>query len=180
MQGTDSEDGGNTSAEERGDACYVCHDGGDIMLCEACPRGAHAACVGLDAVPEGEWLCSRCAEEQCGGCGRGPVPAEDSILCGTGEAGPKKKRGGWKPGCDRVFHLKCEEGGGAGGLRCLFYIVAGSTHTHTPPHPAGAHVDQVPEDDWFCDACTAQAVSKGIPLGGGGGRVPATRSGRRG
>ena len=45
-------------------ACYVCNktDDKDFLLCEdtACKNGAHAQCVGLDAVPEDDWYCKDC------------------------------------------------------------------------------------------------------------------------
>jgi hypothetical protein len=32
--------------------CYVCHDGGDLLCCDGCPRVGHVSCVGLSDVPE--------------------------------------------------------------------------------------------------------------------------------
>eukprot|EP00884_Botryococcus_braunii_P009424 jgi/Botrbrau1/18483/Bobra.0072s0063.1 len=40
--------------------CYVCHDGGDLLCCDGCPRVGHVSCVGLSDVPEDEWYCRRC------------------------------------------------------------------------------------------------------------------------
>jgi hypothetical protein len=44
--------------------CHVCkggHDGTRLMLCsDGCGNGAHCYCIGLDAVPAGEWYCSSC------------------------------------------------------------------------------------------------------------------------
>ena len=42
------------------DECFVCNDGGKLILCENCPRVAHLKCVGLNKIPEGEWVCSFC------------------------------------------------------------------------------------------------------------------------
>ena len=46
--------------------CAVCFSGEDeatLLLCDAqCGRACHAACDGLDAVPEGDWYCRRCRE----------------------------------------------------------------------------------------------------------------------
>ncbi len=46
--------------------CGVCFSGEDeatLLLCDrGCGRACHAACDGLDAVPEGEWFCRRCRE----------------------------------------------------------------------------------------------------------------------
>ncbi len=42
------------------DACCVCHSGedGEIML--LCDKPAHLGCVGMAAVPEGDWFCPTC------------------------------------------------------------------------------------------------------------------------
>jgi len=42
--------------------CYVCNkaEGGDFLLCDKCDRGAHAKCIALDGVPDGDWFCNKC------------------------------------------------------------------------------------------------------------------------
>lgn len=40
--------------------CVVCGLSGDILCCEKCPNVAHAQCVGLDEIPEGDWFCAKC------------------------------------------------------------------------------------------------------------------------
>ena len=54
------------------DPCVVCGEEGDtatLLLCDGqdkhCKNAAHLACVGLDAVPDGEWFCPDCAKPQC-------------------------------------------------------------------------------------------------------------------
>ena len=46
--------------------CQVCgrdDDAPTLLLCDACDSGAcHLACAGLAAVPDGDWLCARCAQ----------------------------------------------------------------------------------------------------------------------
>jgi len=50
------------------DECCLCGNGGELLVCDGgdhgtgCRKGFHVACVGLDAVPEGDWICSACAE----------------------------------------------------------------------------------------------------------------------
>ena len=55
-----------SSVDEHEDACYVCGgaEGSDRLLCDGagCRRVCHAGCTGLDAVPDGDWFCSRCRE----------------------------------------------------------------------------------------------------------------------
>ena len=42
--------------------CWVCHDGGDVLCCDRCPRVFHVQCSGLVKAPEGdeEWFCPVC------------------------------------------------------------------------------------------------------------------------
>ncbi len=42
--------------------CWVCHDGGDVLCCDKCPRVFHIQCSGLPKAPEGdeEWFCPVC------------------------------------------------------------------------------------------------------------------------
>eukprot|EP00978_Attheya_sp_CCMP212_P017056 scaffold45311_cov75-Attheya_sp.AAC.1 len=50
------------------DACFLCGNGGELLICDGgdhsngCRRAFHIACVGLTAVPDGDWICSSCAE----------------------------------------------------------------------------------------------------------------------
>ena len=43
--------------------CVVCErvDGeADFVLCDGCPKGGHYACLGMPAVPTGDWFCPEC------------------------------------------------------------------------------------------------------------------------
>ncbi len=45
------------------DACCICHSGEDgeiMLLCDKCDQPAHLGCVGMEAVPEGDWFCPTC------------------------------------------------------------------------------------------------------------------------
>lgn len=41
------------------DFCYLCRDGGDIILCDhrGCRKAFHPACIRLESVPNGKWEC---------------------------------------------------------------------------------------------------------------------------
>ncbi len=43
--------------------CEICEDGGDLMLCDNCPRSFHQECLKLEDVPDGEWKCPKCVSE---------------------------------------------------------------------------------------------------------------------
>lgn len=44
------------------DYCEVCQQGGEIILCDTCPRAYHLVCLDpeLDRAPEGKWSCPHC------------------------------------------------------------------------------------------------------------------------
>ena len=47
--------------EEDTDRCWTCGEVGELLLCDGCDAPYHVGCVGLDAAPEGDWSCERCA-----------------------------------------------------------------------------------------------------------------------
>ncbi|KAI3743466.1 hypothetical protein L1987_61175 [Smallanthus sonchifolius] len=44
------------------DLCRVCRDGGDLLLCDGCPRSFHQECVGETSIPHGNWYCQYCKQ----------------------------------------------------------------------------------------------------------------------
>lgn len=64
----DGEDG----EHEHQDYCEVCQQGGEIILCDTCPKAYHLVCLEpeLDEAPEGKWSCPTCEAD-------GPVEQED-------------------------------------------------------------------------------------------------------
>ncbi|ERN04758.1 hypothetical protein AMTR_s00140p00029580 [Amborella trichopoda] len=42
------------------DLCTFCWDGGNLLLCDGCPRSFHPDCVGLPCIPRGDWYCAYC------------------------------------------------------------------------------------------------------------------------
>ncbi|GMI84757.1 hypothetical protein like AT2G36720 [Hibiscus trionum] len=51
--------GRHYSAEDNDDACFICADGGNLLLCDGCPRAFHKECASLSTV-HGRWLCKYC------------------------------------------------------------------------------------------------------------------------
>jgi hypothetical protein len=45
---------------EHGFFCDVCQDGGDLVLCDTCPKSYHQECIKLDTIPDGKWSCPVC------------------------------------------------------------------------------------------------------------------------
>eukprot|EP00741_Cyanophora_paradoxa_P023825 tig00021623_g23013.t1 len=55
-----------SGGEEDGEAsdheanCCVCGEGGELLCCDKCPKVYHIACLQIESVPEGDWLCPVC------------------------------------------------------------------------------------------------------------------------
>ena len=56
-------------ASESSDTCQVCQkEDGTLMVCdggrhmEGCGRCYHAGCVGRSSIPDGDWICTECAQ----------------------------------------------------------------------------------------------------------------------
>jgi len=43
--------------------CSICRDGGNLLLCDYCPRSFHIECLKIkeENIPEGKWYCPMCA-----------------------------------------------------------------------------------------------------------------------
>ncbi|KAL6988272.1 hypothetical protein U1Q18_014022 [Sarracenia purpurea var. burkii] len=45
---------------ENDDLCTICADGGNLLLCDGCPRAFHTECASLSSIPRGKWFCKYC------------------------------------------------------------------------------------------------------------------------
>ena len=109
--------------------CEVCQQGGEIILCDTCPRAYHLCCLDpeLDEAPEGKWSCPHCEVNGP----ENPEPEEDDEHM---EFCRVCKEGGELLCCDSCpssYHLKCCE----------------------PP------LEQVPEVTWTCPRCAVEPLS---------------------
>uniref|UniRef100_A0A665WJ77 Chromodomain helicase DNA binding protein 3 n=1 Tax=Echeneis naucrates TaxID=173247 RepID=A0A665WJ77_ECHNA len=58
------EEEGDGYETDHQDYCEVCQQGGEIILCDTCPRAYHLVCLEpeLDKAPEGKWSCPHCVK----------------------------------------------------------------------------------------------------------------------
>ncbi|XP_036354686.1 chromodomain-helicase-DNA-binding protein Mi-2 homolog [Octopus sinensis] len=58
----DSDNEEMSNMEENHDYCDICMQGGEIMLCDSCPRSYHLICIlpDMNNPPEGVWNCPTC------------------------------------------------------------------------------------------------------------------------
>uniref|UniRef100_A0A0K0CZG6 PHD-type domain-containing protein n=1 Tax=Angiostrongylus cantonensis TaxID=6313 RepID=A0A0K0CZG6_ANGCA len=111
---------------EHQDYCEVCRQGGEIILCDTCPRAYHTVCVDpeMEQPPEGDWSCPYCEEH-------GPQVIQK-------EEEPVK-----------VNMEYCRVCKGAGSLLCCDNCPS-SFHAYCINPP----LNEVPENEWLCPRCT--------------------------
>ncbi|XVE65153.1 hypothetical protein DITRI_Ditri07aG0158400 [Diplodiscus trichospermus] len=56
-----------TTDQENDDSCLICAEGGYLICCERCPSVVHPNCIPMENMPQGDWLCSYCVCNYCGG-----------------------------------------------------------------------------------------------------------------
>lgn len=115
---------------EHQDYCEVCQQGGEIILCDTCPRAYHLCCLDpeLDETPEGKWSCPRCVRD-------GP-PETDSPVS---EENVKEKE---------ILCAKCKS---PGEPFVLCEACQGSYHPTCLPDPIEG---DLPTSGWKCPKCS--------------------------
>ncbi|KAG9158155.1 hypothetical protein Leryth_000304 [Lithospermum erythrorhizon] len=86
---------GNSQLTNNDYICSVCHDGGDLVLCDQCPSSYHKECVNMKVIPEGDWFCPSCC---CGICGNG---FDRNMEFASDNSGLSCSQ------CERQYHLRC-------------------------------------------------------------------------
>ncbi|KAL6649737.1 hypothetical protein ACP70R_013961 [Stipagrostis hirtigluma subsp. patula] len=87
---------GKYSDLESDSICSICHDGGEILLCDNCPSSYHHDCVGLEATPEGSWYCPSC---RCSICNSSDYDPDTSQFT--------EKTVMYCDQCEREYHVGC-------------------------------------------------------------------------
>ncbi|XP_043918949.1 chromodomain-helicase-DNA-binding protein 5 isoform X2 [Protopterus annectens] len=129
------EDGDGYETDHQ-DYCEVCQQGGEIILCDTCPRAYHLVCLDpeLERAPEGKWSCPHCEKE-----GIQWEPKEDDEE--EDEAGEEEEEDDHMEFC-RV----CKDGGEL--LCCDACPSSYHLHCLNPPLP------EIPNGEWLCPRCT--------------------------
>lgn len=114
------------------DYCEVCQQGGEIILCDTCPRAYHLVCLEpeLEEAPEGKWSCPHCEGEG--------IPDQEEQL----EQQPSDHH--------MEFCRVCKDGGEL--LCCDVCPLAYHTHCLSPP------LKNVPDGDWRCPRCSVEPL----------------------
>ncbi|XP_067117973.1 chromodomain-helicase-DNA-binding protein 3 isoform X4 [Osmerus mordax] len=155
MMGDEEVDGYETDHQ---DYCEVCQQGGEIILCDTCPRAYHLVCLEpeLEKAPEGKWSCPHCEKEGI------QWEAKDEEFedfeeemedGGAGEPGA----GGVPVGVEEEedddhmeFCRVCKDGGEL--LCCDACTSSYHIHCLNPPLP------EIPNGEWLCPRCTCPHI----------------------
>ncbi|XP_015457462.3 chromodomain-helicase-DNA-binding protein 5 isoform X1 [Astyanax mexicanus] len=127
------EDGDGYETDHQ-DYCEVCQQGGEIILCDTCPRAYHLVCLDpeLEKAPEGKWSCPHCEKEGI------QWEAKD-------DDEEEEEAGGEEEDDHMEFCRVCKDGGEL--LCCDTCPSSYHIHCLNPPLP------EIPNGEWLCPRC---------------------------
>uniref|UniRef100_A0A8C4I961 Chromodomain helicase DNA binding protein 3 n=1 Tax=Dicentrarchus labrax TaxID=13489 RepID=A0A8C4I961_DICLA len=122
------------------DYCEVCQQGGEIILCDTCPRAYHLVCLEpeLDKAPEGKWSCPHCEKEGI------QWEAKDEDFEDFEEDSEDRDDDHME------FCRVCKDGGEL--LCCDTCTSSYHIHCLNPPLP------EIPNGEWLCPRCTCPQI----------------------
>ncbi|CAF0863016.1 unnamed protein product [Adineta ricciae] len=143
-QQTAAEEATNVPLEQAGyetdhqDYCEVCQQGGEIILCDTCPKAYHLVCLDpeLEQAPEGDWSCPECTKNGI------------TIQLRQAAASAAARQAKEEEDNHMEYCRVCRDGGE---LLCCDRCPS-SYHMHCLIPP----MTVIPEDDWFCPRCTIE------------------------
>uniref|UniRef100_A0A8C7RMD1 DNA helicase n=1 Tax=Oncorhynchus mykiss TaxID=8022 RepID=A0A8C7RMD1_ONCMY len=140
---SDVEDGDGYETDHQ-DYCEVCQQGGEIILCDTCPRAYHMVCLDpdMEKAPEGKWSCPHCEKEGI------QWEAREELSEGEGEDEEVGRDEGWVEEEDDhhiEFCRVCKDGGEL--LCCDTCTSSYHIHCLNPPLP------EIPNGEWICPRC---------------------------
>uniref|UniRef100_A0A7N8WHC5 Chromodomain helicase DNA binding protein 5 n=1 Tax=Mastacembelus armatus TaxID=205130 RepID=A0A7N8WHC5_9TELE len=128
------EEDGDGYETDHQDYCEVCQQGGEIILCDTCPRAYHLVCLDpeLEKAPEGKWSCPHCEKEGI------QWEAKD-------EEEDEEEAAGEEEDDHMEFCRVCKDGGEL--LCCDTCPSSYHIHCLNPPLP------EIPNGEWLCPRC---------------------------
>nr|KYP74110.1 Chromodomain-helicase-DNA-binding protein 4 [Cajanus cajan] len=166
--------GQNLTTGDSDDMCAVCGDGGDLILCNGCPRAFHAACLGLQCVPDSGWQCLNC-RDNAGNGRESSIVRPIMIRLTRVDKTPEFEMGGCVVCREHDFSVakfdertviicdQCEKEYHVGCLRDIGLC----------------ELEELPKDKWFCcDDCNRIYVALQNSVSAGADIIPASLSER--
>ncbi|XP_072226616.1 chromodomain-helicase-DNA-binding protein 4a isoform X2 [Leuresthes tenuis] len=134
-----AEDGDGYETDHQ-DYCEVCQQGGEIILCDTCPRAYHMVCLDpdMEKAPEGTWSCPHCEKEGIQWEAREEASEGEEDNGETGEMEEDDHH--------MEFCRVCKDGGEL--LCCDSCPSSYHIHCLNPPLP------EIPNGEWICPRCT--------------------------
>ncbi|CAL8336711.1 unnamed protein product [Lota lota] len=128
------EDGDGYETDHQ-DYCEVCQQGGEIILCDTCPRAYHLVCLEpeLEKAPEGKWSCPHCEKEGIQWEAKMDEDEEEEEVAIEEEDDHME------------FCRVCKDGGEL--LCCDTCPSSYHIHCLNPPLP------EIPNGEWLCPRC---------------------------
>ncbi|CAB1333954.1 unnamed protein product [Coregonus sp. 'balchen'] len=139
------EEDGDGYETDHQDYCEVCQQGGEIILCDTCPRAYHMVCLDpdMEKAPEGKWSCPHCEKEGI------QWEAREELSEGEGEDEEVGRDEGWVEEEEDDHHIEfcrvCKDGGEL--LCCDTCTSSYHIHCLNPPLP------EIPNGEWICPRC---------------------------
>ncbi|XP_063041546.1 chromodomain-helicase-DNA-binding protein 4a isoform X2 [Engraulis encrasicolus] len=136
------EEDGDGYETDHQDYCEVCQQGGEIILCDTCPRAYHMVCLDpdMEKAPEGTWSCPHCEKEGI------QWEAREEGSDGEEEAEVAAEEDDHHMEYCRV----CKDGGEL--LCCDSCPSSYHIHCLNPPLP------EIPNGEWICPRCLCPAL----------------------
>ncbi|KAG7241601.1 hypothetical protein INR49_025521 [Caranx melampygus] len=162
------EEEGDGYETDHQDYCEVCQQGGEIILCDTCPRAYHLVCLEpeLDKAPEGKWSCPHCEKEGIQWEAKDEdfedfeEDSEDRVISevgvGVGVGVAVGVSVGIPTGAEEEdddhmeFCRVCKDGGEL--LCCDTCTSSYHIHCLNPPLP------EIPNGEWLCPRCTCPPI----------------------
>uniref|UniRef100_A0A8C1QWF7 Chromodomain helicase DNA binding protein 4a n=2 Tax=Cyprinus carpio TaxID=7962 RepID=A0A8C1QWF7_CYPCA len=143
-KGEDRDDDGDGYETDHQDYCEVCQQGGEIILCDTCPRAYHMVCLDpdMEKAPEGTWSCPHCEKMGIQWEAREDASdgEEDNEVGGEAEEDDHHME----------FCRVCKDGGEL--LCCDSCPSSYHIHCLNPPLP------EIPNGEWICPRCTCPTM----------------------
>ncbi|XP_034400722.1 chromodomain-helicase-DNA-binding protein 4-like isoform X2 [Cyclopterus lumpus] len=138
-----AEDGDGYETDHQ-DYCEVCQQGGEIILCDTCPRAYHMVCLDpdMEKAPEGTWSCPHCEKEG--------IQWEAREEPSEGEEEINETVDMEEDDHHMEFCRVCKDGGEL--LCCDSCPSSYHIHCLNPPLP------EIPNGEWICPRCTCPAI----------------------
>uniref|UniRef100_F7ENN8 Chromodomain-helicase-DNA-binding protein 4 n=1 Tax=Ornithorhynchus anatinus TaxID=9258 RepID=F7ENN8_ORNAN len=128
------------------DYCEVCQQGGEIILCDTCPRAYHMVCLDpdMEKAPEGKWSCPHCEKEGIQWEAKEDNSEGEEILEEVGGDAEEEDDHHME------FCRVCKDGGEL--LCCDTCPSSYHIHCLNPPLP------EIPNGEWLCPRCTCPSL----------------------